>query len=236
MAERDKVVGVIGGMGPEATVDFMSRILQLTPADSDQQHIRMLVEHNPKIPNRQLAIRGDGDDPGPVMVAMARRLEAAGADLLVMPCNLAHAWCEDIESAISVPFISIIEATVSAALRATMDNGAIGLMTTPGCFAAGLYQRQLERHDCMTVLQTADELQESMMLVNRVKAGDHTQPVVDGLWQQADTLISRGATVVIAACTELPLVLNQAMFSVPFISSTDELAKRAVAYASGSAN
>lgn len=233
MAEQDKVVGVIGGMGPEATVDFMSRVLRLTPAETDQQHIRMLVEHNPKIPNRQLAIRGNGEDPGPIMASMARRLEAAGADLLVMPCNLAHAWCKEIESATSIPFVSIIEAAVSAALQAATDNGAIGLMTTPGCFAAGLYQQQLEEHDCLTILPTADELRETMALVNRVKAGDHSAAVVDGLRQLADALIGRGATVVIAACTEFPLVLKQSMFSVPFISSTDELAKRAVAYANG---
>ncbi len=97
MAENDKLVGIIGGMGPDATVDFMSRVLKATPASKDQDHVRMVVEHNPRIPSRQLAMRGEGEDPGRVIAAMAARLESVGADFIVMPCNLAHAWQGDIE-------------------------------------------------------------------------------------------------------------------------------------------
>ena len=139
MATSDRLVGVIGGMGPDATIDFMSRVVEKTPAEKDQDHIRMLVEHNPRIPSRQLAMRGDGDNPGPVLAKMATRLEAAGADFIVMPCNAAHAWQDDIVAAASNPFISMVEASVSKALHYAPDNGAVGVLTTPACFAAGLF-------------------------------------------------------------------------------------------------
>ncbi len=233
MSENDKVVGVIGGMGPDATVDFMARVLAATPASKDQDHIRMVVEHNPRIPSRQLAMRGQGEDPGPVIAAMAARLEAAGADFIVMPCNLAHAWQGAIVSATRIPFVSIIDESVNSALCRSGNDSAVGLMTTPGCFSAGLYQQALADVGRPVVTQTPDELELTMSFVESIKAGDRSQAVVDGLRGIADTLIGRGAKVLIAACTEFPLVLNESMFDVAFVSSTDVLAKKTVALALG---
>ena len=125
MAEKDKLVGIIGGMGPDATVDFMSRVLQATPASTDQDHVRMVIENNPRIPSRQLAMRGEGQDPGPAIAAIAARLEVAGAEFLVMPCNLAHAWQSDIEAASSIPFVSIVDASVQSALDRSDDGSAV---------------------------------------------------------------------------------------------------------------
>ena len=232
----DKVVGVIGGMGPEATIDFMSRVLAATPASKDQDHVRMVVENNPRIPSRQLAMRGEGDNPGPAIAAIAARLEAAGADFLVMPCNLAHAWQGDIMAATRIPFVSIIEVSVRSALSRSGDDSAIGLMTTPGCFAAGLYQQALADAGRPVIAQTPDELAETMALVERIKAGDRGPDVTAGLRELADALVNRGAKVLIAACTEFPLVLDESMFDVAFVSSTDVLARRTVALALGREN
>ena len=228
MLEAHKVVGVIGGMGPAATVDFMARVMAHTPAVYDQQHLHMLVEHNPRIPSRQLAMQGKGESPGPTLAAMARRLEIAGADLLVMPCNLAHAWQSDIEAASSVPFISIVNVTVESALARSGDESAVGLMTTPGCFAAGLYQQALIDSGRPLISQSADELTATMAIVEDIKGGDRSIEVAAALRAQANLLVARGAKVLIAACTEFPLVLDESMFDVAFISSTDELAKKTV--------
>lgn len=225
MAKGDRLAGVIGGMGPEATIDFMSRVMACTPAATDQDHIRMLVDHNPRIPSRQQAMRGEGQDPGPVLASIAAGLQAGGADFIVMPCNLAHAWVSDIEAAISIPFISIVNETVASALQIS-GGGAIGLLTTPGCFAAGLYQEALAGHEL--VLPSADELAETMALVRRIKSGDKSDPVAQGLGELAAKLVTRGAQAVIGACTEFPLVLDAAMLSVPLISSTDVLAEKTV--------
>jgi len=229
MAATDKLVGVIGGMGPDATIDFMAKVIDLTPARTDQDHIRMLVEHNPHIPSRQQAMAGTGEDPGAVIASLAARLEAGGADFIVMPCNAAHAWQPDILKAITIPFVSIVEESVVAAQEA--GDGAVGLLTTPGCFAAGVYQRALANQDA--VLPTEGELAETLAFVERVKAGDKSEAVSAGLRALANRLLSRGASTIIAACTELPLVLDQSMFNVPFVSSTDVLAIKTVKLALG---
>ena len=233
MAGKDNLVGVIGGMGPDATVDFMSRVLRETPAKADQDHVRMVVEHNPRIPSRQSAMRGDGENPGPVIAAMAVRLEAAGADFLVMPCNAAHAWQSDIEAATDIPFVSIIDESVRSALNRSSDESAVGLLTTPGCITAGLYQQALMDAGRPVVIQTPEELAETMSLVERIKGGDQSEEVAVALQNLATRLIERGAKVLIAACTEFPLVLNESMFDVAFVSSTDVLAKKTVALALG---
>lgn len=225
IVNADRLVGVIGGMGPEATVDFMARVIAATPAQSDQDHIRMLVEHNPRIPSRQSAVRRDGEDPGTVLASIAARLQIGGADFIVMPCNLAHAWTPNIQSAISIPFVSIIDVTVARALSHT-DGGAIGLLTTPGCFSAELYQHALADHEI--VLQSSDELAAAMGYVKQIKAGDKSEKVAQGLRRLAEDLVTRGAQTLVAACTEFPLVLEESMFSVPFVSSTDVLAEKTV--------
>jgi aspartate racemase len=236
MAKRDKVAGIIGGMGPEATVDFMARVIDATPATVDQDHIRMVVENNPRIPSRQSAMRGEGEDPGPAIAAIAARLEVAGADFIVMPCNLAHAWQGEIEAAISIPFVSIVEESVRSALARSGDDSAIGLMTTPGCFTAGLYQQALAETGRPVITQTPDELEETMRLVMQIKAGNKTADVVAGLRALANKLVGRGAKVLIAACTEFPLVLDESMFDVAFVSSTDVLARKTVSLALGKAD
>lgn len=228
MTAGDRIVGVIGGMGPDATIDFMSRVIDKTPASCDQDHVRMLVEHNPRIPSRQLATQEAGENPGPAIAEMAARLEASGADFIVMPCNAAHAWQEDVVAATKIPFVSIIDVSVSKALQQIPDDGAVGILTTPACFAAGLYQQALAKAKREAVLQSPEELSEALSFIDRIKAGDKSEPVVTGLKELAEKLVSRGAKAIIAACTELPLVLDQSMFTIPLISSTDVLAERTV--------
>lgn len=239
------VVGVLGGLGPHATIDFMERVMDHTPASIDQDHVPMLVHHNPRVPSRQDAILHNSKNVGDELTQMAVCLQRAGADFLVMPCNLGHYWEQDISAKIQIPFISIIDVTVQAAIQKPHQDNTntstpikhttkIGLFTTPGCHSAGLYQEALRKAGCKAVLQTPEELQQTMLYVNQIKAGDKNhQAIVQGLQEIGNALITRGATVLIAACTELPLVLHNNMFHVPFISSTDELAKRTVAKALG---
>ena len=107
---KDKTVGIIGGMGPEATVDLMQRIIRLTPARDDIDHIRCIVDNNPKVPSRIKAIiEKTGEDPGPCMADMGRRLENAGADFLVIACNTAHYYYDAVQKAVSIPVINLIE-------------------------------------------------------------------------------------------------------------------------------
>jgi len=233
MHEMNRIVGVLGGMGPDATVDFMSKVIALTPADKDQDHVHMIIDHNPKVPNRQSAILDNGEDPGPVIAAMARRLETAGADFLVIPCNTAYVFQDSVLDAVSVPLISIIDETIRAIgeLRPGVDK--VGVLATDGCLRADVYQKALRKKDFSPVLPSADELARLMDLIVRIKAGDQNEDVSGAMQQLASALVSRGAQVVIAACTEIPLVLDETMMSVPLVSSTDVLAQRTVQLAHG---
>lgn len=223
-----KTVGVLGGMGPEATVDFMAKVIALTPADKDQDHIHLLVDHNPLVPNRQEHILGTGEDPGPALAAMAKRLEQAGADFLVIPCNTAQAYEQEILDAVTIPLISIIEETIAAIGKAAPEAKSVGVLATVGCLQADMYQRAMANNDLMPVLPDSEELKQLMTLVNGVKAGRNDNSVKQSMRELADALVSRGAEAIIAGCTEIPLVLDKSMLEVPLISSTDVLARRTV--------
>ena len=222
-----KTVGVLGGMGPDATVDFMSKVIAATPAEKDQDHLRLLVDSNPHVPNRQEALLRGGEDPGPALAAMAKGLEAAGADFLVMPCNTAHAFRGAIVEAVEIPLVSIIDVSVDACEGAT----AVGILATDGCIASGVFQEAFASRGQVTVLPDEGELQELMRLVTRIKAGDQGADVSAGMRSLADALVARGAQTIIAGCTEIPLVLKPEVLDVPLVSSTDVLAAATVAIA-----
>ncbi|MEQ8801011.1 cysteate racemase [Haliea sp.] len=226
---RSLAVGVLGGMGPEATVDFMARVLAATPARVDQEHIRMLVDHNPAIPDRHAAIAGTGPDIGPELAAMARGLEAAGADFLVMVCNTAHAYTEAIRTAVSIPFVSIVDVVMAAV--AEYPAAAVGIMAADGCLQAGLYQRALAAAGREALLWTTAEQQRFMTLLWRIKAGERGPEVRAGLQALAASLEFAGAELLLAGCTEIPLVLEQGDTGVRLLSSTDLLVRHTVALA-----
>jgi len=233
MNKVQKTVGVLGGMGPEATVDFMAKVIALTDASCDQDHVRMLVDHNPHVPNRQDAILGDGEDPGPVLADMAADLEASGADFLVIPCNTAYVFEDAILAATHVPLISIIGVSIATAQERAPGAERIGVLATNGCLKSGVFQAGLQSAGLEAELPTEGELRELMALVKTIKAGQQTDATGTAMAGLAAALVSRGAGAVIAGCTEIPLVLDQDTVSVPLISSTDALAEITVKLATG---
>jgi aspartate racemase len=233
MSATSKVIGVLGGMGPEATVDFMTKVIALTPAEKDQDHIRMLVDHNPTVPNRQTAILDMGEDPGPVLAEMAKRLEQAGADMLVIPCNTAYVFAASVREVVNIPLISIIDVTIDAVLQRDSSIGNVGVLATNGCLQGGVYQEALQSRSLSAVLPSGDELTELMVLVNKIKAGDKSTSVAAAMRELANALVARGAEAIVAGCTEIPLVLDESMLSVALISSTDALAEETVRRARG---
>lgn len=233
--QRQLTVGVLGGMGPAATLDFMSKVMTLTGARTDQEHVRMLVDHNPKVPNRQQAIRqGDPEVPR-VLADMARRLEQAGADFLVMPCNSAHVFAPAVREATGIPLVSIIRESVDEVQRRAPGTRRVGVMATDGLQESGLFQRALADAGYEPVLPGPEGLRELMTLIHRIKAGDIGEDVAGGMREQMQSLLAAGAGVVIAGCTEIPLVLSAEDAAVPLVSSTDVLARRTVELALGRA-
>jgi aspartate racemase len=230
---RNKTVGVLGGMGPAATVHFLQALLAATGATRDQDHLRVLVDNNPHLPDRNRAIAGEGPSPGPQLATMARGLERAGAQLLVMPCNTAHAFQAEIEAAVTAPFLSIVDVTVDAVLRAQPNAGRVGLLAAPGALRAGLYQRAFAARGIDTVAPAGALYEQLRALIYAVKAGDLGPGTRAGMQGVARGLAGEGAEALVAACTEVPLVLTAAESPVPLIDCTAELAAATVIAARG---
>ena len=224
-----KTAGVLGGMGPDATVDFMSRVIAFTEATRDQDHARMLVDNNPQVPCRQQALLGHGEDPGPVLADMARRLEAAGADFLVMPCNTAHAFADAVRRAVSIPLVSIVDVTVAAC----RGHAAVGMLATRGCLEARVYDDAFASTGSEMIVPDEAEFADLMELIFAIKGGDSSGGIGERMRVLAEALVARGADAVIGGCTEITLVLTDSMLSVPLVSSTDELARATAAICSG---
>jgi aspartate racemase len=218
-----RTIGILGGMGPAATVDLMARIVAATPARGDEDHLHLLIDSNPQVANRNLAIAGMGPSPAPVLVAMARGLEAQGAEMLAIACNSAHAWAGDIRAATGIPLVSMIEATV-AAIPAGIRR--VGLLAADACLAAGLYQKPIAEAGLDTLV--ADDQSAFMRLVYGVKAGETGPGARAGMADIAKRLVDRGAEVIVAACTEVPLLLAAADVTVPLIDSTDALVRQLI--------
>ena len=224
-------VGVLGGMGPEATLDFMARVLRATPAASEQDHLRLLVDSDPSMPDRHAAIAGRTPSIGPRLAAMAAGLERAGADFLVMPCNTAHAFQADIEASVGIPFVGMIDLVVDA--LQSLGASRVGLMAASGCLEAGIYQRALSVAGVQPLVWTTADVAAFMALLYRIKSGERSASLREQLTALAVRLEAAGAEVLVVACTEIPLVLADHDCSVQLLSATDLLATETVRRALG---
>ncbi|MDP2258310.1 MAG: amino acid racemase [Caulobacter sp.] len=216
-----KTLGVLGGMGPAATLDFLAKLQAATPATRDQDHIRVLVDINPHIPDRNT----DSEAAGPVLGEMARGLAGAAAEVLAIACNTAHAYADIIRAASGLPLIDMID----IACEAARDAGArrVGVLGTPT--AVDLYSARLAGLGLEPIVPDAAQQARFMDLVYRIKAGDLGPDVREGMLALARAL---DAGAVIAGCTEVPLVLDPARLSVPLLDAGALLAERCVAVCS----
>jgi aspartate racemase len=235
--DSGNVVGVLGGMGPLATLDFLHKMLRATPAQSDQEHVPVIVSSIPQVPDRTAAFRGEGESPLAAMVASGRRLADAGAGLVVVPCNTAHLWFDELQPALGLPMLHLVDAALAecAALAgADAPITRIGLLATDATLASGLYPNRTPAGSGLQwLMPTAAEMLELVMPgVVAVKAGD----LAEGgrlLHTAAAALVRRGAQALVLGCTEIPLVLGAdapTQPTVPVIDATEALARQAVAW------
>jgi aspartate racemase len=202
------MLGVIGGMGPAATADFFAKLVAATPAGRDEDHIPTLIVSDPRVPSRTAAILDGGASPLPALRAVRDKLIAAGATLLAMPCNTAHAWYDALAGDSPVPIVSIVEASVEAAVAMAPAGSAIGLVATRATLAARIFDAALEAQGRRVLRPGEDELADAVLpSIRAVKegqlrlAGERLEPAVQAL-------LGRGAAAVILACTETPLALD----------------------------
>ncbi|WP_225781363.1 aspartate/glutamate racemase family protein [Xenophilus sp. Marseille-Q4582] len=231
-----RLLGVLGGMGPLATIDFLSKLLSATPAKTDQEHIPFVAASIPQVPDRTAAFLGEGESPLPGMIESGKRLLDAGASLIVIPCNTAHLWYEPVQEALGVPMIHLVDSAVEdAATYLGRPADRIGLLATDATVASGLYVnlKSASSAGVNWLLPTAGEMVDLVSPgIAAVKAGD-TKLGEQLLAQAAAALGKRGAKAIVLGCTEIPVVLNDANSPVPVVDATASLARRAVAWAMG---
>ena len=205
-------VGVVGGVGPAATVDFLDKFVRATPASIDQEHIRVVVEQNPQIPDRTAHLLGHSDiDPAIALYAACSALVAANASLIAIPCNTAHAYVERLQPRLPIPIINLLDETIDYIVTEHGADAKVGLLATAGTIASGVYRDAAARRGMRLMLP--DDAHQALVTETiygncGVKAGFLTGECVENLMAAVAHLASSGATVLILGCTELPLLLE----------------------------
>jgi aspartate racemase len=232
----DKVLGVLGGMGPLASAQFMLRLTLLTPAERDQDHIPTVLWSDPRVPDRGAARHGAGPDPLPWLLRGIHGLRAVGCGAIAIPCNTAHGWFEPMAREAGVPILHIVDATATDLRRIGIHRGTIGVMGTPLTLALRLFQDRLAAQG-WDIIEPEPAQMERLVTpaIASVKANRVTeayQPLVE----VANSLAARGATAVVLGCTEIPLAIQAGPadgLRVPVVDTIDALARAAIKWARG---
>jgi aspartate racemase len=226
------MIGVLGGMGPLATLDFFSKVISATPAKGDADHVPLLIQSDPRIAPRPAAILGEGRSPLPELLAGRDRLILAGAMALVMPCNTAHFWYADLLEGCTVPFLSIVDASVGELSMLADAGSTIGIIATRATLAAQIFDPALVRSG-YTVMVPDEIVMNTLVLpgIEFVKAGD-TLRGGQLIEEAVQALLNHGARAVILACTETPVALDalKSQLRIHCVDSTAALARCCVAW------
>jgi len=138
-AKKPKIIGILGGMGPQATVDLYNEIIRQTPIKEEQDHLPIIIFSNPKVPDRTKALIAGGEDPLPHLIYSARVLEKAGADFIIIPCNTAHHYLPQMQKAVSIPILNMIAETADFIKQRYPQKKRVGLLATTGTIKVGIY-------------------------------------------------------------------------------------------------
>lgn len=221
---RRNLVGVLGGMGPEATILLQQRLLATVTARDDADHIPLLIDMNPQVPSRIAhLIEGNGSDPAPTLAQMARRLENAGATALGMPCNTAHHYAPQIAAAVSIPLLDMVDLSVAHAAQSVPEGSLIGMLASPAVQRAGVFDPALDRSG-MTALWPEDT-DRMLDAIRTIKAHGPTPDVLRILQDAAHEMVAQGAALLFVACSEFSLLAPDLDVAVPVIDTVDVLAR-----------
>lgn len=217
-----KRLGILGGMGPAASAEYVARLVAQTTASCDQEHIPFVLWNNPQIPDRSTSIRNGDNKPLPFLLQGIQVLKAVGCNMIVIPCNTAHFWYDELVK-LKVPIVHIVD-SVANELREVNVIGTIGIIATQGTIQSELYQNRLTDWNC--IVPTQEEITTLVQpSIELVKAGDLVKSH-SMIMAVVDSLISRGAQAVVLGCTELPLAVRDTnQNGIPLINSIDSLVK-----------
>jgi len=230
---KEKIIGILGGMGPYATIDMFLKIVKLTPAKKDWEHLRIIIDNNPKIPSRTRAILFGEASPVDGMIDTARNLERAGADFIIVPCNSAHYFLDQVQENVNIPIVSIIGETCKEVLRKIPQIRRIGLLAGTVTVNTSLYQKAfLERG--VSVITPHERNQEKVVeIIETVKLAAEGTDTLKKAKKLGEQLVDQGSEAIILGCTELSIIMKEEHFNVPVFDSNLILAKSAVNIARG---
>ncbi len=223
-----KTIGILGGMGPEATAYFFELVIRKTKAEKDQEHIPVIIYSNPQVPQRTDAILGAGPSALPHLLEGVRVLNEAGADFIVMPCVTAHYYYDRILGEVKVNFLNLVEETVVHAVGKMPGMKKVGLIASTGTLTAGLFHEAFGKEGVEIVAAVDDEqelVMEAIFGKEGIKAGYAAGRSRDIIVDVARALVRRGAETIIAGCTEVALVLRPEDIDVPLIEPLEILAE-----------
>lgn len=212
-----KAIGIIGGMGPAATVDLFKKIVENTAADCDAEHVRVFMDCQPTIPDRTKAILSNGESPVPYLAESAKKLASIGADFLIMPCNTSHYFYEELSALSPVPVMNMIRET--AKFLHSQGARKVGLLATDGTIQAGVYQKELEVFGIEALCPSAEGQREVMRLIYDGVKADAPEFPAEAMREIVKDLFLQGATVLVLGCSELPLGFER--YGIPLENTVD---------------
>lgn len=227
-----KSIGIIGGMGPLATVHLYERIVLKTKAEKDQEHIRILIDNNTNIPDRTKAIIGAGEDPTVEMIKSAKNLEAMGADFLIMPCNTAHFFIDKILGNIKIPMINMLDETVKYTAEKYGRDVVVGLLATDGTIKSGIYEKYYRNVGIKTIVPEKTQ-KDVMEFIYDVIKGGKFECGPELMYKAVEELKERGAAAFLLGCTELSSADFMYGFEGNYINPIEILAEKSIIYAGG---
>ena len=221
-----KILGVIGGFGPMATAYFLQLLTQMSDAQTDQEHMEILLYSKPSIPDRtKYIIEESAENPVPVMVEAGRKLKEMGADMLAIPCITAHFFHKELEDEIGLPIIHAVEETLSCLMEKKANQ--VGILATDGTIRSGLFQNAFMKRDISPVLPEERTQRKVMEIIyNQIKAGKSVD--MECFRQISEELSGKGAQVILLACTELSLIKRDYDLSAGYLDVMEVLARKAV--------
>ena len=223
-----KRLGILGGMGPAASAEFVSRLIKQTPATHDQQHIPFVLWNEPRIPDRSTAMQAGNNQPLLWLLQGIQALKTVGCDHIVIPCNSAHHWYDDMAK-MGVPITHIVDSIADQLRALDIKNTTVGIMGTKGTIEQGIYQTKLTQQGWCCIVPDRAEMDFFVQpAIDFIKAGKIAESQVL-IMKVIDSLIDRGARAVVLGCTELPLAISDTQKeNIPIVNSIDSLVQAAL--------
>ncbi|MEX1663784.1 aspartate/glutamate racemase family protein [Thioclava sp. 15-R06ZXC-3] len=227
-------VGILGGMGPEATILVMQKVLGAVRAQDDSDHVPLIVDQNPQVPSRiRHLIEGTGENPGPVLADMARRLVAGGAQALAIPCNTAHHYLPAIRATVAVPVLDMVQLSIARAASLAGPGGTVGVLGSPALLQVKLFDAAAAQHGLE--LRYSESEEDLLAAIRQIKAQGPQPGAREKLAAASSVLFECGATVQMIACTEFSLIPEAVCPRATVFDTLDELVAAILAFATSRA-